>query len=123
MPVTELGHYHIDTRDLAGTINLCRDVFGMTLGSRPTFGIPSAWMCINGRAVILVNEVAGAKAGETGPVDHVAFEAEAFESKCERLRQFGTSYDVVGSRPKGPLRQIYLRDPNSFYIELGFQGA
>jgi len=123
MPVRGLDHYHIDTRDLAGTIAFYRDVLGMTLGDRPAFDIPGAWMCANGQAVIHVNEVGDPKASETGPVDHVAFEAEDFESMCDRLRRLGVSYEVVDSRRKRPLRQIYLRDPNSVRIELGFRGA
>ena len=123
MPVRGLYHCHIDTRDLAGTIAFYQDVLGMTLGNRPAFDVPGAWMCVKGHAVIHVNEVEEAKAGETGPVDHVAFEADDFDCMCERLRRLGVSYEVVDSRPKRPLRQIYLRDPNSVRIELGFRGA
>jgi catechol 2,3-dioxygenase-like lactoylglutathione lyase family enzyme len=55
MAITSLDHCHIGTRDLGGTIVFYRGVLGLTLGNRPLFDIPDAWMCVNGRPMIRID--------------------------------------------------------------------
>jgi catechol 2,3-dioxygenase-like lactoylglutathione lyase family enzyme len=119
--MTSLDHFNIETVELGATVAFYRDLLGMTLGDRPDVGIPGAWMCIGHRAVIHINEVDESQVAKTGAIDHVAFEAEDFDRMVERLQQAGQAHDMVDSRPKLPLRQLYVLDPNRIRIELNFR--
>ena len=123
MPVTALDHYHIDTTDLDGRIAFYQDALGVTRSKCPAFDIPGAWICVNKRAVRHINEVDEAQTGHMGAVDRRAIEAEDFERMCDRHRRYRKSHEVVDSRPKRPLREIYLRHPNSGRIDFGIRGA
>ncbi|WP_033289748.1 VOC family protein [Amycolatopsis jejuensis] len=123
MFLTSLDHYNIETADLGGTISFYRDVLGMTLGDRPALDVKGAWLCIGGHAVVHVNEVGEDRAARTGPIDHVAFEAQDFDGLRARLDELGIPYDTVDSRPRLPLRQVYLFDPSKIRLELNFRGA
>jgi len=123
MFLSSLDHYNIETIDLDGTISFYRDVLGMTLGDRPPLDVKGAWLCIDGHAVVHVNEVGESCAAPTGAINHVAFEAQDFEGLCARLDDLSIPYDTVDSRPRMPLRQVYLFDPNQIRLELNFRGA
>lgn len=123
MFLSSLDHYNIETADLDGTVSFYRDVLDMTLGDRPPLDVKGAWLCIDGHAVVHVNEVSEDRAARTGAIDHVAFEAQDFEGLSRRLDRLGLPYETVDSRPRLPLRQIYLFDPNQIRLELNFRAA
>lgn len=112
-----LDHYNIETAGLDATVAFYRDCLGMTLGERPALPVPGAWLCIDGRAVVHVNAVGG-RGGPTGAIGHVAFEATGFEEISARLTRHAVPFRVVDSRPRLPLRQIYVEDPNGIAVEL-----
>ncbi|ATY11236.1 glyoxalase [Amycolatopsis sp. AA4] len=122
MFLNSLDHYNIETDNLGSTVSFYRDVLGMTLGDRPALEVKGAWLCIAGHAVVHVNEVGENRVARTGPIDHVAFEAQDFEGLCRRLDELRIPYDTVDSRPRLPLRQVYVFDPNLIRLELNFRG-
>jgi catechol 2,3-dioxygenase-like lactoylglutathione lyase family enzyme len=118
MGLHSLDHYNVETAVLEATVTFYREGLGMTLGNRPDVPIPGAWLCVAGYPVVHVNLVPGRPAESTGAVGHVAFEATDFDGLCDRLDRAGIAYNVVDSRPRLRLRQIYVRDPNDIQIEL-----
>lgn len=119
MALSSLDRYQISTTNLAGTVAFYREVLGLIQGDRTALGVPGASMYINGHAVIHINGAGeGAKKELRGAINHVAFEADNFEAISQRLKEWGV--EVVDSRAERPLGQIYLFDPSSVRIELGF---
>ena len=122
MPVQTLDHYNIETVKLDQTVNFYMDVLDMTLGDRPPLDIPGAWLCASGHPCIHINEVTTSREGPTGPIDHVAFEATDIDLIVSKLQELHVEYEYVDSRPKLPLQQIYIVDPNGIRIELNIRG-
>jgi catechol 2,3-dioxygenase-like lactoylglutathione lyase family enzyme len=137
MPAKRLDHYNIWSTRLDETVRFYVDVLGLTVGPRPPFGLPGAWLydSTNSPVVHLV-DVAKSTAADraaagnrdittlngSGAIDHVAFEASDFEDLCSRLRAAGLKYREDGI-PSINLRQIFVNDPNGVQLELNFRGA
>jgi catechol 2,3-dioxygenase-like lactoylglutathione lyase family enzyme len=93
MAIRAIDHVNIVTTDLEGTVAFYAEAIGLERGWRPDFSFPGAWLYAGERPVIhlAVGEraagFAAADAGVsgTGPLDHVAFDAEDFEGTRDRL--------------------------------------
>ena len=125
MPLTELNHVTVRTKDMEGTRDFYVNVLGMNVGFRPDLGFPGYWLYVGKSAVVhLVPESAGIGAGpseDTGNFDHIAFLAQDYEGTCQHLRKLGLRFrenDVASAN----LRQIFLTDPNHVMVELNFPG-
>ncbi len=123
MPLTDLNHVTVRTKDLDGTCDFYVKALGMSVGFRPDLGFPGYRLYVGKSPVIhLVPESAGIGAGpseDTGNFDHVAFLARDHEGTCRHLRGLGLPFrenDVPSTR----LRQLFLTDPNHVMIELNF---
>ncbi len=127
MAIRAIDHVNIVTNDLEGTVAFYAEAIGLRPGWRPDFSFPGAWLYAGEQAVIhlAVGERAGdfaaaADASGTGPLDHVAFEAEDFEGTRDRLAAQGRDHrvrDVPGTE----IRQIFVLDPNGVKLELNFR--
>ncbi len=122
MRIRALDHVNIVTTDLARTVAFYREVVGLAEGPRPAFPFPGAWLYCGDRPVVhlMVREAAERGTG-TGPIDHVAFEAEDFEAFRRRLEERGVPHETR-LVPGGVMRQIFLFDPEGVRIELNFRG-
>jgi catechol 2,3-dioxygenase-like lactoylglutathione lyase family enzyme len=122
MPLVRgLDHINIRTADLAATKALFVDVLGLSEGYRPAFGVPGAWLYAGDRAVVHLVEVAAPPPGSEGSsLDHFAFEIDDFDEAVGRLEAAGHDFRVLGA-PDGPVRQIFLLDPNGAAIELNYR--
>ena len=118
MPVKALDHVNIATADLEGTVAFYAEAVGLERGWRPDFPFPGAWLYAGERPVIHLM-VAERGAG-TGPLDHVAFEAEDFEGTRARLAARGHDHQVRDV-PGTAVRQIFVLDPNGVKLELNFR--
>lgn len=117
-----LDHVNIRCADLDRSRAFYTDTLGLTDGDRPKVPIPGAWLYLGGRPVVhLVDAAAmgGNATGLTGPFDHVAFEAEDFESVRERLTARGGQENIF---PDFGLKQLFFPDPDGVKIELNFPG-
>jgi catechol 2,3-dioxygenase-like lactoylglutathione lyase family enzyme len=126
MPLTELNHVTVRTKEMERTRDFYVTVLGMTVGFRPDLGFPGYWLYVGKKPVVhLVPESAGIGAGpseDTGDFDHVAFLADDYESTCARLRALGLEFRA-NDVPAARLRQLFLTDPNRVMIELNFAAA
>ena len=121
MPLHSLDHCNIETTDLAATTAFFENVLGLTAGYRPATEIPGAWMYLDGRPVIHVNQVSEAHRASTGPINHVAFDATGYATMVAELEADNIDFEVLDLRPAMELVLIYLRDPNGVRVELNFR--
>ncbi len=127
MTINSLDHYNIQTSRLDETVAFYTDVLGFSNGYRPGVRGTGAWLYAGGRPIVHINVVDDDMTGPTGPINHVAFETANesgdYEAMQERLTGRGLPFDVNDSRPKIPLRQIFLHDPNGIRLELNYRDA
>jgi catechol 2,3-dioxygenase-like lactoylglutathione lyase family enzyme len=137
MPAKKLDHYNIWTTRIDATVHFYVDVLGLTIGPRPPFGMPGAWLYDSTKSPVVhlvdVNnstaEDRAAAGGRdittlngSGSIDHVAFESSDFEDMAARLRSAGLAFREDGI-PAYNLRQLFVNDPNGILLELNFRGA
>lgn len=121
MTVKLLDHVNIHTADLAGTVDFYVDVIGLAQGDRPTtIGRPGAWLYCNGRPLIHLNEVEQSRHGDTGAIDHVAFETEGYDEVADKLTRRGVPFQSK-ELADFQIRQIFVHDPNGVKLELNFR--
>jgi catechol 2,3-dioxygenase-like lactoylglutathione lyase family enzyme len=137
-----LNHFSIRTADIATTRDFYERVLGLTVGPRPNFAFPGAWMYRGdhgdvANAVVHIigfdpkdpqglERYLGGRSPEslkgTGSIDHVAFFAEGLSAMLEHLRALGVP---VRERtvPDIGLHQLFLEDPNGVVVELNYAAA
>jgi catechol 2,3-dioxygenase-like lactoylglutathione lyase family enzyme len=130
MPLTKMEHYLVLTDDIDATRDFYVRALGMHVGFRPPLGFPGYWVYVGETPCIHIAEwqtytahsleqgiPVSARAHGTGPLDHIAFNAQDYDEVLGRLRTYGvaaTPNDVPG----GVLRQLFLQDPNGVKIEI-----
>jgi len=123
MPLIQLNHVTVRTKDLEVTRSFYEDVLGLSAGWRPDLGFPGYWMYCGNQPVIHVvppgQEIGGGGADETGNFDHVAFLATDIDDVRARLVARGTTFRERYI-PDGQRRQIFLFDPSQILVELNF---
>ena len=135
MPLRNLNHCLILARNLEATRDFYVEVLGLRIGPRPPFGFPGHWLYLGDRAVVHLaaqgdaagaegegTEKEGAAAGDTGAIDHIAFEATGLQEMVARLeaRAIPLRHRKV---PDAGLHQIFIRDPNGVTIELTYPAS
>ena len=130
MPLENLNHVLVLTRDLEATRDFYVDVLGLDDGYRPPFPFPGHWIYLGERAVVHVAENRsylhardqtrdGAQDQDTGSIDHIAFEATGLKHMIARLEERG----IAARHRKVPdldLHQVFVHDPNGVRIELNY---
>ena len=130
MPLENLNHVLVLTRDLEATRDFYVDVLGLSDGYRPPFPFGGHWIYLGARAVVHVAEnrdylekrgrVQGGSADSaTGSIDHIAFEATGLKAMIARLEKHG----IAAHHRKVPdldLHQVFVHDPNGVRIELNY---
>lgn len=134
MPLTELNHYFVRSRNLERSRSFYCDVLGFTVMPRPPFPFPGYWLGVNGKVQVHMGQDAIADEAahyfgtsarssreNSGVIDHIAFQGTDPEDFARRLREAG-----LGMRtrhfPEIPLLQIFVADPDGLMIELNFPG-
>lgn len=123
MPLQNLNHLLVLARNLDATRDFYVDVLGLTVGPRPPFGFPGYWLYLGDRAVVhLAAKGGNPETADTGPIDHIAFEATGLADMAARLEALAIP---VRHRkvPDLGLHQIFIRDPNGVKIELNYPAA
>ena len=130
MPLENLNHVLVLTRDLEATRDFYVDVLGLEDGYRPPFPFSGHWIYLGDRAVVHVAENRGyldardqvrdgSADNATGSIDHIAFEASGLRAMIARLEES----DIAAHHRKVPdldLHQVFVHDPNGVRIELNF---
>ncbi len=122
MAAKYLDHVNIQTADVDKTVAFFTSVIGLTVGPRPNFDFPGAWLYCGERPVVHLIGLDEPPQSGTGCVDHVAFEAEDFEGTCKMLEARNYEYETR-QVPGIELRQIFLHEPNGLKIELNIRGS
>lgn len=118
MAIKALDHVNIYSRDVEGTVAFYTEVVGLTIGWRPPFDFPGAWLYCGDRAVIHLVGRDPVSQG-SGAVDHVAFECDDVVGTRARLEARGIPVEERDVPGLG-LKQLFLRDPNGVKLELNF---
>lgn len=131
MTVLGLQHVLVLSDDIDATRAFYRDVVGLADGARPPFEFAGYWLYADAVPCMHVAERASYRAhaatiglevpaasGGAGPVDHVAFAAEDYETVLARLERLGI--DAVPNTVPGVQRQLFIDDPNGVRLELNF---
>ncbi len=92
MPAKALQHFLILTDDIERTKSFYQDILGVSVGFRPQMDFPGYWLYLGDTPCIHIGEwkaytaytnasglPVSARAGVTGPVDHIAFNATDYE--------------------------------------------
>ena len=134
MPLTEINHYLIVSKNLERSKDFYRKVLGMELAERPDFGFPGYWLKIGNdicvhlaskrpnrtRDMFLLKKHGPGVKG-SGSVDHIAFLAQDPLEVRKRIQRQGVEMHFR-SFPDAKLFQIFLKDPDDITIELNFLG-
>ena len=135
MPVTELNHYFVRSKDLQRSHRFYCELLGFEQMPRPNFPFPGYWLGVNGKVQVHMGlddipeagghyfgTTAGSARDNSGIIDHIAFQATDPESFAQRFRQVGLPtreryIDEIG------VFQIFVTDPVGLTIELNFPGV
>ncbi len=121
MAIRGIDHINIGTHRLEETRAFFVDVLGLTVGWRPDFGFPGAWLYAGDRAVVHLVELAEAKGPSSqAALDHFAFSIDDYDDVVRRLEAAGLRYQSMDV-PGAPVRQIFIRDLNGVNIELNYR--
>jgi ureidoacrylate peracid hydrolase len=110
--VKRIGHVLLQTRDLKSAEGFYLGLLGFTVRKRETFR--------DGRPLTVTNEGLGLTdggRGESGAMEHVAFEATGIREVAERARKHGIEV-LSGPAPGAYGLSVYLADPDGNKVEL-----
>lgn len=132
MPLTDLNHFLVLTKDIETSRRFYIEALGMRDAPRPWAPFPGAWLAIGSQVCLHLAQANddpamlhhfGRSPGETlhgsGAVDHIAFNAGDLQEFEQRLTQQSIPYRRR-SIPKSGLEQIFVTDPDGVTIELNF---
>jgi catechol 2,3-dioxygenase-like lactoylglutathione lyase family enzyme len=119
-----LDHFLVLTDDIDGTRDFWCDVLGLEVGHRPPLEFPGYWLYAGDRPCVHIAQRSAYKAhsgrvgipATTGPVEHVAFDADDREAVVERLRR--GRVPAAQNEVPGVMRQFFVHDPNGVKIEI-----
>jgi catechol 2,3-dioxygenase-like lactoylglutathione lyase family enzyme len=133
MPIAELDHYFIWSKDLEKSHQFYCDTLGLQVMPRPAVQLPGYWFGANGKIQVHMG-LAGWSNDDDGNgsvtptpeagsinVDHIAFLATEPESFIKHLRNTGIAFRVRYIDSMN-LVQIDLSDPDGILVELNYYG-
>ncbi len=123
MKITNLDHYNIETVKPEETVWFYSEILGLENApeKRPNMGGPGTWFLIVGHPAIHVNFVEQDRAGITGAIDHLGFEASGYREFEAHFTTHRVTYEKVET-PEINLCQLYVVDPNKIKIEMNIRG-
>jgi catechol 2,3-dioxygenase-like lactoylglutathione lyase family enzyme len=133
MPITQMQHYMVLSKDLEQTRHFYCDVLGLRLGPRPPFDFEGLWIYLGDVAVV---HVAGQASYEStgrltdvvkerhgsGSVDHIAFAANNWDELVASFERYGVKYRTT-QVPASDLRQLFVFDPDGIQIEINIRAS
>jgi catechol 2,3-dioxygenase-like lactoylglutathione lyase family enzyme len=132
MPITQMQHYMVLSKDLEKTRHFYCDVLGLRTGFRPPFDFEGLWIYVGDVAVVHVAtqtsyevsgrvEAAGKRHG-SGSVDHIAFSADNYDELVSSFDRHGVKYRAT-KVPDSDLRQLFVLDPDGIQIEINIRAS
>ena len=135
MPITELNHYFVRSRDIERSRSFYCEALGFEVMQRPDFPFPGYWLGVGGKVQVHMGpdgapEATGHYFGTSaasardnaGVVDHIAFQGTDAEGMARHLAKLGL---LTKTRhiAEISLFQIFVADPDGLMIELNFPGV
>ncbi len=137
-----LNHYSIRTTDVGACRDFYAQVLGLTVGPRPAFPFPGAWMYRGehndyANAVVHIigidknktdglQDYLGAREESdlqgTGAIDHIAFNADGLATMLDHLNANAVPFRERSVSGIG-LHQLFLHDPLGIMVELNYPAA
>jgi catechol 2,3-dioxygenase-like lactoylglutathione lyase family enzyme len=132
MPITQMQHYMVLSKNLEKTRHFYCDVLGLRTGFRPPFDFEGLWIYVGDVAVVHVAtqtsyevsgrvEAAGKRHG-SGSVDHIAFSADNYDELVSSFDRHGVKYRAT-KVPDSDLRQLFVLDPDGIQIEINIRAS
>ncbi len=127
MPLLDLHHVTIKSKDLDETVRFYTDVLGMRQVERPSFSFAGAWLEMgNTMFHIIAGDVAKTDGGDyaysqsASPIDHIALRATGFDAMRQTLVDKGCAWRQ-SNIPDFKLWQLFVLDPSGVVIELNYE--
>ena len=137
-----LNHYTIRTTDIDACQNFYVQVLGLTVGPRPGFAFPGAWLYRGdhrdyANAVVHIIGVAKRETDSlhedsgtheeaglqgSGVIDHIAFNTDGLASMLAHLNANAVPFRER-TVPGIGLHQVFLHDPLGIMVELNYPAA
>jgi catechol 2,3-dioxygenase-like lactoylglutathione lyase family enzyme len=129
-----MEHVLVLSDDIETTRDFYCRIVGLHVGERPDLEFPGYWLyagdtpCLHvadrrsylRHAAWLGLTVAHEPPG-AGPVDHIAFNANDYDSVTARLESAGVNA-LRNTTAQGGIRQLFFEDPNGVRIEINVRG-
>ena len=115
----------ITVEDIGVSAAFYSDVLGLPQIERPNFDRFGAWFTVGNIELHLIKGPAYVSSGEDLIVPHLAIETDDVDACIERLQkmdppiQFQLNVSVCTEDERGTVKQIFIRDPDGYYIEVG----
>lgn len=123
MSILGLDHVNIRTAELARTTDFFTEVLGLTVGWRPAFPFPGAWLYVGDKDVVHLVEVSRpAEPSKGSALDHFAFAIDDYEAAEGALTAHGMAFQPLVS-PEGGIRQLFVTELNGVTFELNCRSA
>jgi catechol 2,3-dioxygenase-like lactoylglutathione lyase family enzyme len=127
MPLLDLHHVTIKSKDLDETVRFYADVLGMRQVERPNFPFPGAWLEMGDTMFhIVAGDVAKTDGGDyaynqsASPIDHIALRATGFDAMRQTLVDKSCEWRQ-SNVPDFRLWQLFVLDPSGVVIELNYE--
>lgn len=122
MQITQLDHVNIRTTQLEKMVGWYTEILGMTIGDRPDFPFPGAWLYGNGQAMVHMvgvedDPLVGSEVNLK--LEHFAFRAEgaaAFEQRLVSAEEPYRRVDIAQINTAA----FNLWDPDGNHIHVDF---
>ena len=123
MPLTTFDHVNVRTADVDRLVAFYEDVLGLTVGKRPDFDFPGAWMYLGDQAFIhIVGTTPAPVAAGNTTLEHFAFRAEGLAEFEAKLKARNVDY-TIDKVPGFPVVQVNFFDPDCNHIHVDFDAA
>jgi catechol 2,3-dioxygenase-like lactoylglutathione lyase family enzyme len=119
MPIQEMNHFTVLTKDLEKTTFFYKELLGLSDGFRPAFSDSGAWLYANGRPVLHVMADYEMPNDAAGVLDHMAFSAIDLVGTVERLKASDVKFFLKRQVTTRTL-QLFCYDPSGAKVELDF---
>ena len=132
MAIKTFEHILILAKDIEITKNFYVEILGLEIGYRPDFPFHGYWLYVKDNKEACIHMAMqksndgqdyfiGSKeiSESTGPIDHVAFNADNMEEMKLFLDNKSIEY-IHRVIPGAPLQQLFVTDPDGIKVELNF---
>ena len=122
--IRKANHIALTVSDVGRSLWFYTDVLGLQQIRRPNFDRHGAWLTMGNIELHLILGKPVVPAGTDLIVGHISLETDNIEEVLRQVRKMEIPFETVG-RPvsngdekDGVVTQLFLRDPDGYYIEL-----